>query len=73
MRALRIPGLLANTMSEKAIVSALDERLLPLGFTRRKTAWNRRSGCIVDGIDMQVSKAGDTATVNAVCSTRTFT
>jgi hypothetical protein len=52
-------------MSEKAIISKLDDLLKPLGFTRQKTAWNRRSGYVVEVIDVQVSKAGDTATVNA--------
>ena len=52
-------------MSEKAIVSKLDDLLKPLGFTRQKTAWNRRSGYVIEVIDVQVSKAGDTATVNA--------
>lgn len=52
-------------MSEKAIISKLDDLLKPLGFTRQKTVWNRRSGYVVEVIDVQVSKAGDTATVNA--------
>ncbi len=52
-------------MSEKAVVSKLDDLLKPLGFARQKTVWNRRSGYVVEVIDVQVSKAGDTATVNA--------
>ncbi len=52
-------------MSEKAIISKLDDLLKPLGFTRQKTAWNRRSGYVVEVIDVQISKAGDTATINA--------
>jgi hypothetical protein len=51
-------------MSEKAVVDKLDELLSPLGFTRNKTVWNRRSGYVVEVIDVQVSKTGDTATVN---------
>lgn len=52
-------------MSEKAVIGELDTLLKPLGFTRQKTAWNRRSGYVVEVIDVQVSKAGDAVTVNA--------
>src|SRR5690606_12703069 len=43
----------------------LDDLLKPRGFTRQKTAWNRKSGYVVEVIDVEISKAGDTATVNA--------
>ncbi len=49
----------------KVILKDLDERLLPLGFRRQGDTWNRRSGPLVDVIDVQVSKAGDTVTANA--------
>ena len=52
-------------MSEKAVINKLDDLLKPLGFTRQKTAWNRRSGYVVEVIGVQISKAGDTATINA--------
>lgn len=52
-------------MSEKAVISKLDDLLKPLGFTRQKTVWNRRSGHLVEVVDLQISKAGDTATLNA--------
>lgn len=43
----------------------LDSLLKPLGFTRRRHVWNRRDGILVSVVDVQVSKAGDTATLNA--------
>jgi hypothetical protein len=52
-------------MSEKNVVGKLEVLLHPLGFTRKQAVWNRRSGYVVEVIDVQVSKAGDTATVNA--------
>jgi hypothetical protein len=52
-------------MSHKAVILRLNELLKPLGFTRQKAVWNRRVGNVVDVIDVQVSKAGDTITVNA--------
>ena len=45
-------------------LKGLDELLLPLGFRRQKQTWNRRSGPLVDVIDVQTRKAGDTMTVN---------
>lgn len=48
----------------KVVLKGLDELLLPLGFRRQKETWNRRSGPLVDVIDVQVSKAGDTMTAN---------
>jgi hypothetical protein len=52
-------------MSEKGIISAIDDLLRPLNFTRKKTVWNRRSEYVVEVIDLQVSKAGGAVTVNA--------
>lgn len=52
-------------MSEKTVIDKLDHLLKPLGFIRQKTTWNRKSGCIVEVIDVQASTVGDTATVNA--------
>lgn len=52
-------------MSARSVVRQLHEVLGPLGFERRKRTWNRRSTSHVDVIDVQVSKAGDTCTVNA--------
>jgi hypothetical protein len=52
-------------MNEKAVIAQLDVLLTPLGFMRKKSVWNRNVGDMVDVIDVQVSKAGDTITVNA--------
>jgi hypothetical protein len=52
-------------MSKTVALETGDALLKPLGFTRQKTAWNRRSGSSVEVIELQVSKAGDTATVSA--------
>jgi hypothetical protein len=49
----------------KAVLGDLDELLLPLGFRRQRETWNRRSGTLVDVIDVQVSKGGDAMTANA--------
>lgn len=43
----------------------MDALLTPLGFTRRKASWNRKVRHFVEVIDLQISKQGDTATVNA--------
>lgn len=52
-------------MIKSAIIAQLDELLNPLGFTRQKSAWNRKGGHFVEAIDFQVSKEGDTLTLNA--------
>jgi len=52
-------------MTQKAILAKLDALLEPLDFMRTRAAWNRRSECFIEVIDVQVSKAGDAATVNA--------
>lgn len=51
-------------MSNAIVVAKLDELLSPLGFTRKRAVWNRRSGYVVEAIDVQVSKTGDVVTVN---------
>lgn len=52
-------------MSAKLVIARMDEILRPLGFTRRKTTWNRRIDSFVDVVDAQTSKAGDKMTINA--------
>lgn len=51
-------------MSNAIVVVKLDEPLSPLGFTRKRAVWNRRSGYVVEAIDVRVSKTGDVVTVN---------
>lgn len=51
-------------MSEKVILGKLDALLAPLGFARQKAVWNRKSGYVVEVIEVQIGKAGDTATIN---------
>jgi len=46
------------------LVRPLDVVLLPLGFVRKKRVWNRSWPNVIDAIDLQVSKGGDTATLN---------
>lgn len=52
-------------MSKKDVIGKIDNLLKPLGFTQKKTTWNRGSGSVVEVIDAQVSKSGDTMTINA--------
>jgi hypothetical protein len=52
-------------MSVKPVIQRLDALLKPLGFTREKDTWNRRENEYVDVVDVQISKAGDSITVNA--------
>ena len=52
-------------MSEKAVISSLDNLLRPLGFRRQKAEWNRRFADGIEAIGLQTSKAGDTVTINA--------
>jgi len=51
-------------MRTSAFTSEIDAILQPLGFQRRKNVWNRRDDRFVDVIDLQRTKAGDTATLN---------
>lgn len=48
----------------KLVIPQLDAILVPWGCRRHKQTWNRRAGGLVDVIDLQVSKAGDTMTAN---------
>lgn len=52
-------------MSTKRVIERMDEVLIPLGFHRKKANWKRSSGLFVDVVDIQVSKAGDSMTINA--------
>jgi len=52
-------------MTKQTIIARLDRVLKPVGFVRRKARWNRRVDVFVDVIDLQISKDGDTITVNA--------
>ena len=52
-------------MTKNAISMQLNLLLLPLGFDGKKDTWNRRIGSVVEVIKFQISKTGDTATVNA--------
>lgn len=52
-------------MSVKTINSEVSNLLEPLGFSRRNTTWNRRTGLVVEVVDIQVNKTGDAITVNA--------
>jgi hypothetical protein len=52
-------------MTARAVIVRMDEVLIPLGFQRKKVTWNRALGSVVDAVDVQVSKAGDSLTINA--------
>lgn len=52
-------------MSTASIIARLDRELTPRGFSRKKATWNREHDSLVDVIDIQVSKSGDTVTMNA--------
>ena len=52
-------------MSTKKLISAIDVILKPLGFVRKGMTWNRRSSDVIDIIDVQISKLGETVTLNA--------
>lgn len=52
-------------MSTSSIIARLDRELAPRGFSRKKVTWNREHDLLVDVIDIQVSKSGDTVTMNA--------
>lgn len=51
-------------MKETDVVLKLDRLLAPLGFKRMKSTWNR-SGKVVEVIEAQKSKTGDSITINA--------
>ncbi|MDZ7474414.1 DUF4304 domain-containing protein [Stenotrophomonas pavanii] len=52
-------------MTIKKLIARTDEVLAPLGFNRKGALWNRTIDSIVEVIDIQVGKSGDTATINA--------
>lgn len=52
-------------MSTASIIARLDRELAPRGFSRKKFTWNREHDLLVDVIDIQVSKSGETVTLNA--------
>lgn len=52
-------------MSTASIAARFDRELAPNGFSRKKITWNREHDSLVDVIDIQVSKNGDTVTMNA--------
>lgn len=52
-------------MSAASLVARFDRELAPKGFTRKNATWNREQDSMVDVIDIQVSKSGDTVTMNA--------
>jgi len=51
-------------MSKASIIARLDRELAPMGFIRKKATWNREHGLLVEVIDIQTSKSGDTVTMN---------
>jgi hypothetical protein len=51
-------------VSRNEFIAQLDALLKPLGFARLETTWNRRGESVVEVIDVQFSKAGDSITVN---------
>ena len=52
-------------MNTKTMIARMDEILIPLGFHREKATWIRSAGSFSDVLDVQVSKAGDSMTINA--------
>lgn len=51
-------------MSSSSITRKVDAILKPLGFQKRGAIWNRLSDSVIDVIDIQTSKSGDTYTLN---------
>lgn len=51
-------------MSTASIIARLDGELAPRGFRRKKATWNREHGSLVEVVDIQTSKSGDTVTMN---------
>ncbi len=51
-------------MAKKDIITQLDQKLKPLGFLRKGSAWNRKIGSVVEVVDLQLSSTGDRVTVN---------
>lgn len=51
-------------MSGASIIARLDRELSPRGFSRKKATWNRERDSLVEVIDIQTSRGGDTVTMN---------
>lgn len=51
-------------MNITSILNRLDRTLVKLGFKRRNATWNRERGHFTDVLDVQVSKAASTVTIN---------
>lgn len=51
-------------MTTTSIINHLDRALSPVGFQRKKATWNRESGQFVDVLDIQISKAKSSVTLN---------
>jgi hypothetical protein len=52
-------------MNLKQIVAHVDRELARLGFVRKGPTWNRSKGDLVEVIDVQLSTAGNSVTINA--------
>jgi hypothetical protein len=48
----------------RAAISALDQLLTPIGFTRTKATWTRPAGSFIDVIDYQTDKSNTAVTLN---------
>lgn len=51
-------------MTTASIIARFDSELAPKGFVRRNTTWNRALDQLVEVIDIQISKGGETVTMN---------
>ncbi len=52
-------------MNVNNLIDRLDRLLLPQGFVRQASVWNRRHGVLREVVGLQVRKAGDKVTLNA--------
>lgn len=52
-------------MNKHQVVMRINSILEPMAFRRRKTTWNRSSGELLDVVNVQFSKATNSATMNA--------
>jgi len=50
--------------TKQGILTTLDASLLPLGFVRREATWNRGVEAMIDVVDIQINKLGDSMTMN---------
>jgi hypothetical protein len=51
-------------MNSRTVIAHLDATLKAEGFQRIKATWNRKAEGFVDVIDVQISKSGNTITIN---------